>query len=61
MKITVRQKNPPRGRIYPVCPKAHIFLELLNSAVWQGRATFWPDELEIIKKLGFEVEVLGAE
>ncbi len=61
MKITVRQKNPPRGRICPVCPKAHIFLEILDSASWQGRKGFWPEELEIIKKLGYEVEVLGAE
>ncbi len=56
MKITVRQPNPHRGRIYPVCDAAHLLLELVSSAALKERKTLTGPELEIIEKLGFEVE-----
>ena len=57
MKITVRQPNPHGGRIYPVCDTARLLLELVSSAALKQRKTFTLPELEIIEKLGFEVDV----
>ena len=61
MKITVKQKNPRRGWLYPVCPKAYMFLELLSSASHTERKAITPSEIELIEQLGFEVEVQGRE
>ncbi len=61
MKITVRQPNPHRGRIYPVCKTSHVFVQLLSSAALKERKTFTEPELTLVRELGFEVEVMGPE
>ena len=53
MKITVRQ---PKGRIYPVCDKAKLFLKLISPSYHEPRVTFHPSEILVIEALGVEVE-----
>ncbi len=52
MKIKVRKKFKfGTERSYPACPKAKIFLDI------SGGKTLLPKILEMIKSLGYEVEV----
>ncbi len=50
MQITVKVKNVYGvDRIYPVCEKAKLFLELTGNKTFSGL------DIETIKRLGFEV------
>jgi hypothetical protein len=52
MEITVRIKNEyGNERVYPVCDIARLLLSL------SGRGTFSPTMIEVVKALGYSVNV----
>lgn len=52
MKLIVEIKTIyGEERVYPVCPKAQLFVELIKGK------TLTPHAVEVIKKLGYVIEV----
>jgi hypothetical protein len=54
MKLLVEIKSVYGNElIYPMCDRSRMFAELV------GRKTLSPRQVEVIKQMGFEIEVKG--